>query len=84
MKKRWAFLTILAALVLGAGGGFLFGHLAQPAMQMSLSCMLASEAEKAGYLDKQKRAALIDRLSQSKSLDADARQSVASLKGACP
>jgi hypothetical protein len=83
MKKRWAFLTILAALALGAAGGFIFWRTVRPTMQMALSCMLVGEAEKAGYLHRQKRNALMDRLAQAESLDTSARQSIASLKS-CP
>ena len=83
MKVRWALLTIAVALVLGIGAGFAFGHVARPMMQMALSCILLDEAEKAGYLDKQKRGVLIDQAAKAKSLDSSARQSVLNLKGGC-
>ena len=58
MKKRWAVLIILGALLLGimsprvvVAGGRL-----TRSMRTMISCMLLGEAEKAGYLDKAKRA----------------------------
>src|SRR5262249_29835120 len=82
MKVRWALLTMAAALVLGVGAGFAFGLTARP-MQVVMGCILLKEAEKAGYLDKQKISTLIDRAAEAKSLDPSARRSVLDLKKGC-
>jgi len=84
MKKRWAVLIVLGGLLLGimtprvllAGGP-------RKLMHTMISCMLLGEAEKAGYLDKAKRATLIDDLTNAKSLNPDARQSAATMKADC-
>jgi hypothetical protein len=84
MKLRWAFLTIVFALVLGVGATLLFMRPTQTWMRISFSCLLLSEAEKAGYLDNEKRRALLQKLAASTSLDANDRQSVIQLASACP
>ena len=84
MKKRWAVLTILGGLLLGiliprvffAGGPTRLMH-------TMISCMILGEAEKAGYLDKAKRATLVDDLTHSGALDSGARESAATLKTGC-
>jgi hypothetical protein len=73
MKARWAILTVLVALVLGIAAGWLFMRPVQAAMRLSLSCVMLSEAEKAGYLDAEKRSALVAKLATSLALTATDR-----------
>jgi hypothetical protein len=73
MKKRWAFLTVLVALALGVAAGWFITRPVQAAMRLSLSCMMLSEAEKAGYLNAEKRSALVAKLASSSSLTASDR-----------
>jgi hypothetical protein len=84
MKKRWAVLTILGGLLLGIfiPRAFFAGPPTR-LMHTLPSCMLLGEAEKAGYLDKAKRATLVDNLTNSVALDSDARESAATLKTGC-
>lgn len=84
MKKRWAFLTMVVALALGIAGGLLFGRTAQTAMHIAFSCVLLGEAEKAGYLDGEKRRGLIEKVAAFGSLDAAERRSVTGLQSECP
>jgi hypothetical protein len=70
MKKRWAFLTVLVALALGIAAGWLFMRPVQAAMRLSLSCLMLTEAEKAGYLNAEKRSALVAKLATSPALTA--------------
>lgn len=83
MKKRWALLTVLAALVLGVAAGWLIMRPVQSAMRLSLSCLILSEAQKAGYLNAEKRSALIARLATSPSLTANDRGFVPMLADFC-
>jgi hypothetical protein len=84
MKKRWAALTVLIALVTGVAASMLYVSAARAPLRIMLSCMLLSEGEKAGYLDRRKRSALIDALATSASLDAADRTYVPLLKSMCP
>lgn len=73
MKKRWAFLTVLAALALGVAAGWFIMRPVQAVMRLSLSCLMLSEAQKAGYLNVEKQSALIAKLADSASLTASDR-----------
>jgi hypothetical protein len=84
MKKRWAVLIVLGGFALGVvGTRLILGGGPRRMAHLVVSCMLLGEAEKAGYLDKVKRAALIDDLTHSKSLDSDTREVVANLNTGC-
>ena len=83
MKKRWVFVSVLIALALGAGTGLLFGRTVQAPLRLALSCLLLSEAERAGYLNREKQGALIEKLSTSPSLQAADRQFVPRLRSEC-
>ena len=84
MKKRWALLTVLIALAAGAAAPLLFAQGARAPLRLSLSCMLLSEAEKAGHLMPDRRSALIEKLAASPSLPAADRQFVPQLGSGCP
>jgi hypothetical protein len=84
MKKRWALLTVVIALLAGATASMLYVSAAQAPLRIMLSCMLLSEGEKAGYLDTGKRTALIDKLETSAALDPADRNYVALLRTMCP
>lgn len=84
MKKRWALLTVLIALALGAAAPLLLAQGVRAPLRLSLSCMLLSEAERAGYLTADKRRALIEKLAISPSLAAADRQFVPQLGSNCP
>lgn len=73
MKKRWAFLTVLVALALGVALGWLFMRPMQVVMRLSLGCLMLSEAQKAGYVNAEKRSALVAKLAASPSLTASDR-----------
>jgi hypothetical protein len=83
MKKRWALLTVLVALALGVAAGWLIMRPVQTAMRLSLSCLMLSEAEKAGYLNSDKRSALVAKLATSPSLAANDRGFVPMLGDFC-
>ena len=76
MKLRWALLTILVALALGVAGAWLLMQPVAAAMRLSIACMMLSQAEKAGYLNAEKRSALIAKLATSPSLTATDRRFV--------
>lgn len=84
MQKRWALLTVLIALASGAAAPLLFAQGVRAPLRLSLSCMLLSEAEKAGYLTPDKRHTLIEKLAASSSLPAADRQFVPQLGSDCP
>lgn len=84
MKKRWAVLLVLIALLAGAAAGVLFVGAAQASLRITLSCILLNEGEKAGYLDTRKRSELIDKLASSAALDPADRQYVPLLRSMCP
>ena len=84
MKKRWALLTVLIALALGAAAPLLLMQGVSAPLRLSLSCMLLSEAEKAGYLTPDKSKVLIEKLAASPSLTAADRPFVPKLRSECP
>ena len=84
MKKRWALLMVLIALALGAAASLLLAQGARAPMRVALSCLLLSEAEKAGYLTRDERSILIEKLTASPSLPAADRQFVPQLGSDCP
>ena len=85
MKKRWAVLIVFGGLLLGIliPRAFFAGATTRQVHTM-LSCLILDEAEKAGFLDKAKRATLVDDLTHGNALDPGARQSAATLKTGCP
>lgn len=84
MSRGRAWLVILASLVLGTVAGNLFVRSAGPALQLSMSCLLLSSAEQAGYIDAGKRNDLIDRVSSSRNIDAREREAATKLRNQCP
>lgn len=84
MQKRWAFLTVLVALTLGAATTLLLAQGIRASLSLSLSCLLLSEAEKAGYLNRNMRTALIQKIAASPSLSAADRKFVPQLGTGCP
>jgi hypothetical protein len=83
MKKRWALPTLLASLLLGAAmSSWVYGGVART-MHTMFACEFLGEAEKAGYLDKAKRAALVDALADDSALGPGERASMATLKDGC-
>jgi hypothetical protein len=79
MKAPWAILTIVGALVLGAVGGAYALRSTQPVLRIAVGCLIVNEAMKAGYLNAEKRSALIARLAESPSLTASDRSFVPAL-----
>jgi len=79
MKAPWAILTIVGALVLGAVGGAFALRPAQGALRMTVGCLIVNEAMKAGYLNAEKRSALIAKLAESPALTAADRSFVPAL-----
>jgi hypothetical protein len=84
MKKRWALVTIAAGLVLGVATPLLLFRSGTLRMMHTVtSCMLLGEAEKAGYLDKAKRATLVEALTNDMALPPAGRESAANLTTGC-
>src|SRR5262245_17764942 len=84
MKKRWALLTVLIALVSGTVAPLLLMQGVRAPLRLSLSCMLLSEAEKAGYLTPDKSRALVEKLAASPALPLADRRFVPQLGSECP
>jgi hypothetical protein len=83
MKKRWALLTILASLLLGiACTTWVYGGVSR-AMRTVFGCEFLAEAEKAGYIDKAKRSALVDALANDGAHNPSERASIATMKDGC-
>lgn len=73
-------MTILAALLLGVATTAVYARPARRALPTLFSCLVLTEAEKAGYLDKAKRAVLIDALAKTNSLNSAERDAVTALQ----
>lgn len=84
MKPLAAWLTILGALVVGVAIGNFALRSVGSLIQLSAPCIMLSEAEKAGYLNAQKRSALIDQIAQSAALGDVDKAVAARLKTECP
>ena len=83
MKKSWALIAIAAFLLLGIAAPMLYAKQAQWSTHTWLSCVLLDEAEESGYLDKAKRAMLINDLVSSPLLSSDEREAAAALRKTC-
>jgi hypothetical protein len=83
MKMHWALLTIVASLGLGIATAELSQGGVARTIHTMFGCMFLHEAEAAGYLDKAKRAALVDQVASDPVLDARARASAATMRTTC-
>jgi hypothetical protein len=85
MRPLAAWLVILGALVVGIfAGSYVVRATTGSGIALILPCFFLAEAEKAGHLDAQKRAALIDRVAQSAALSARDKDDAAKLRTQCP
>ncbi|HEU4378275.1 MAG TPA: hypothetical protein VFR73_06840 [Hyphomicrobiaceae bacterium] len=84
MKKRWALVTVLIALALGLAAPLLIAQGIRAPLRLALSCILLSEAAKAGYLTPDEWQPLAEKLAASPALPAADRQFVPQLGSDCP
>lgn len=83
MKKHWALVIILASLVLGIATAIRVYGGVSSTMHTVFACEFLAQAERAGYLDKAKRAALVDALASAGAHGPAERASIASMKDGC-